>query len=219
MNQNNGDKPQVVSNKGRYPTNIILDEKAGEILDEQTGELKSGAMKKPYKYKNNGFSLGQPTGSTKQIHDSNKRGASRFFYCAKASKSERNTGCEGLSEKSSQKMGNGLKSMVGHPSGNSGNTSTEDRKSKNFHPTVKPIKLIEYLCKLTETPTGGVKLDPFMGSGTMGIVFEKNNYEWIGIEIDKDYCEIAKQRIGNIEISKEDIKKETKKGIDLFFGK
>jgi len=49
------------------------------------------------------------------------------------------------------------------------------------------------------------------------MVFEKFNYKWIGIEIDEDYCEIAKQRIKNIKEDKEEIKKETKKGLELFF--
>lgn len=79
---------------GRFPANIILDEEAGAALDAQTGELKSGAMTKPYEYKNNGFSLGKPSGSTKQIHESNSGGASRFFYCAKVSQAERNKGVE-----------------------------------------------------------------------------------------------------------------------------
>lgn len=71
--------------KGRFPANI---------LDEQSGILKSGAMKKEYTYTNNGYSLGKPSGKTKSIHESNQGGASRFFYCAKSSKSERNKGLE-----------------------------------------------------------------------------------------------------------------------------
>jgi len=78
--------------KGRWPANIILDEKAGAILDEQAGERKSGAMKKPYTYTNAGTSMGKPSGETRQIHESNTGGASRFFYCAKASKHERGEG-------------------------------------------------------------------------------------------------------------------------------
>lgn len=79
---------------GRFPANIILDAEAGKALDEQTGILKLGAMTKSYEYKNNGFSLGKPTGATKQMHEGNEGGASRFFYCAKASQGERNKGME-----------------------------------------------------------------------------------------------------------------------------
>jgi len=63
------------------------------------------------------------------------------------------------------------------------------------HPTVKPVALMEYLCKLTKTPTGGVVLDPFMGSGTTGIACVNTGRDFIGIEIDKDYFDTAKSRI------------------------
>lgn len=86
--------------------------------------------------------------------------AFRFFYCAKASRKERNVGYV-----------------------------------KNNHPTVKPIKLMEYLVKLI-CPPNGIVLDPFMGSGSTGIACVNLNKNFIGIEIDKDYFEIAKKRIG-----------------------
>jgi len=84
-----------------------------------------------------------------------------FYYCAKASKSERNKGLEEL---------------------------------KCIHPTVKPIKLMEYLIKMV-TPKGGIVLDPFMGSGTTGCACVKNNYKFIGIEMTEEYIPIAEARI------------------------
>jgi site-specific DNA-methyltransferase (adenine-specific) len=66
---------------------------------------------------------------------------------------------------------------------------------QNFHPTVKPLKLMEYLCTLTKTPTGGIVLDPFMGSGTTGIACKNTGRDFIGIELDREYFEIAKHRI------------------------
>lgn len=89
-----------------------------------------------------------------------------FYYCAKASKSERNEGLDGF----------------------------EDTERKNFHPTVKPIKLMEYLIKMV-TPKGGVVLDPFMGSGTTGCACVKNGYKFIGIEMTEEYIPIAEARI------------------------
>jgi DNA modification methylase len=77
---------------GRWPANVILDEEAAVALDLQTGTLKSGAMRKPYEYTNTGHSLGAPSGHTRQIHEANEGGASRFFYTAKASRSERGEG-------------------------------------------------------------------------------------------------------------------------------
>jgi len=69
---------------------------------------------------------------------------------------------------------------------------------QNVHPTVKPVSLMRYLCKLTRTPTGGVVLDPFMGSGTTGIACILEHRDFIGIEIDEKYAEIAKKRIDDM---------------------
>ncbi len=176
---------------GRFPANIILDEEAAKMLDEQTGELKSGAMKKAYKYTNKGYSLGKPTGSTKQIHESNFGGASRFFYVAKASKAERNIGCGGLETK--QTTGGG--GMNDTPDNVCGKYGSIKSPGKNHHPTVKSLKLMEYLCRLTKTPTGGLVLDPFMGSGTTGMGCKITGRDFIGIDKEKEYLEIAKRRI------------------------
>ena len=71
---------------------------------------------------------------------------------------------------------------------------------KNNHPTVKPLALMQYLCKLTATPTGGVVLDPFTGSGTTGAAAVKEGRKFIGIEIDPDYFEIAVKRISEAQM-------------------
>jgi DNA modification methylase len=70
---------------------------------------------------------------------------------------------------------------------------------KNNHPTVKPIALMEYLIKMI-TPKGGTVLDPFMGSGTTGIACKKNGFDFIGIEKQCDYFEIAMARINNAKL-------------------
>jgi len=173
---------------GRYPANIILDEEAARLLDEQSGELTSGAMKKPYKYTNTGYSLGSSAGKTKQIHVSNQGGASRFFYCAKASKSERNAGLFGNKKQRDESRSHGQ-------AGTDNPYNRGAQEVTNHHPTVKPLKLIEYLCKLTETPTKGIVLDCFSGSGTLGIACERINRKYILIEKEEAYCEIAKKRI------------------------
>ncbi len=69
----------------------------------------------------------------------------------------------------------------------------------NFHCTTKPLKLMEYLCTLTKTPTGGIVLDPFMGSGTTGIACKNTDRKFIGIERDKEYFKIAQHRVLNVE--------------------
>ena len=97
--------------------------------------------------------------------------ASRFFYCAKASKAERNMGCEGL--------------PLGEP-------------RANHHPTVKPLALMRYLVRLV-TPPDGVVLDPFLGSGTTAIAAVQEGFDWIGIEREAEYCDIARARIAAAE--------------------
>jgi DNA modification methylase len=69
---------------------------------------------------------------------------------------------------------------------------------QNFHPTVKPIALMEYLIKMV-TPKGGTVLDPFMGSGSTGVAAKKNGYDFIGIDMTQEYIEIAKARINHYE--------------------
>lgn len=168
--------------QGRFPANVILDEIAAEMLDEQSGSVASGYRKNPSTQSGSNFHNNNGVGE-RDYKDNG--GASRFFYCAKASKSERNAGLEGMPEKS-----------TGH--GNLQNSKGMERFNtfnKNHHPTVKPIKLMRYLCRLI-TPPGGTVLDPFMGSGTTGIAAQKEGFEFIGIELEKEYFEIAERRIG-----------------------
>jgi len=171
-------------NAGRFPANIILDEESGRLLDEQSGVLKSGNIK-PHKqqHTNNIKVMNSKDINVNFIGD--KGGASRFFYCAKASKAERNAGCEGLEEKQ----------VFGDNGGTYQGLSNSKHASSNFHPTVKPLKLMEYLCTLTKTPTGGTVLDPFMGSGTTGVACKNTGRDFIGIEREEEYLQIAKARI------------------------
>jgi len=114
--------------------------------------------------------------------------AARFYYCAKASKAERDAGCEGMDKtKKCGCYGNGI-----------GNVPKIDGERpnavKNNHPTVKPIALMRYLCKLV-TPPKGTIYDPFIGSGTTGIAAGLEGFNFIGSEIEKDSCRIAEKRI------------------------
>jgi len=174
-------------NKGRFPANIILDQEASKMLDEQSGESKSSNAIR----KNNGKLDDKTFGKYNAIDTTgfnDKGGASRFFYCAKASKSERNAGCEGLEEK---KLSDGREKEADNAY-QRGKTLRQ-----NSHPTVKPLKLMEYLCTLTKTPTKGLVLDPFMGSGTTGIACKNTGRDFIGIEKDPEYFKIAEARIKN----------------------
>ncbi len=120
--------------------------------------------------------------------------AARFFYCAKASKSERNAGLEAFESKKSQHNAGGIGRKV------SVEKRLEQGKEnapmmKNIHPTVKPVDLMKYLCRLV-TPPEGVVLDLFMGSGTTGIAAKIEGFNFIGIEMDREYLAIAEARIG-----------------------
>ena len=83
-------------------------------------------------------------------------------------------------------------------------TAKASRKERNaggvncIHPTVKPLSLMTYLARLTATPTGGIVLDPFMGSGTTGMACKKTGRDFIGIELDEHYFEIAEKRIASV---------------------
>jgi DNA modification methylase len=74
--------------------------------------------------------------------------------------------------------------------------SKRERGKDNIHPTVKPIKLMQYLIRLI-TPPGGIVLDPFMGSGSTGIAAKSLDFDFIGIELDPEYIKIANKRIGS----------------------
>jgi DNA modification methylase len=170
------------------------------ILDEQSGISKSSDAKRT---RNTIGSFGMPDNSTPEYSD--KGGASRFFYCAKASKSERNKGLEGFEEK--QTIGGGG-TYNEEAAGKYGSIKAE---AKNFHPTVKPIKLMQYLARLI-TPPNGIVLDPFCGSGTTGIACKLEGFEFVGMEQDPEYTKIAQARIENYKEEKEGVKqREIKK--------
>ena len=122
----------------------------------------------------------------------------RFFksiiYQAKASKSERNKGCEELEKKA--KVFNGQSDKPSDDMKDVEKRFTTQPKANN-HPTVKPIALMEYLIKMV-TPKGGVVLDPFTGSGTTGVAALQNGYQFIGIEKESDYIPIIEARLKSV---------------------
>ena len=79
-------------------------------------------------------------------------------------------------------------------------SSKSERERENEHPTVKPVSLMTYLCKLTQTPTGGIVLDPFGGSGTTALACIKTGRDYIVIEKKKDYCKIARERVKKAKV-------------------
>ncbi len=117
--------------------------------------------------------------------------AARFFYCAKASKADRDAGVAGVAGVGALRDG-----------------GRESLPRKNHHPTVKPTALMRYLCRLV-TPPGGVVLDPFAGSGSTGKAAVLEGFSFIGIELNAEYVEIARARIENAK--KKSAKKKSAK--------
>ncbi len=162
-------------------------------LDRQGGVRRSGFMRVDTKRSTDGgFTGGFPAdriGAQDTIGDTGA--ASRFFFVAKPSPSERNLGLEAMPQRiadpHAQHRGRRMATAAGidgSPAGRRG----------NFHPTVKPVELMRHLCRLV-TPPGGLVLDPFAGSGTTGMAAAMEGFRFIGIERDADYAEIAKRRI------------------------
>ncbi len=182
--------------KGRWPANIIFDEEAARMLDEQSGVLKSGSIEPHHKFKKEANCYGNYSARTGLKMEGDKGGASRFFYCAKASSAERNAGLANLPEKSLRYDDRRASS---HDIFNTEgcNRNTDNRPVKNHHPTVKPLKLMEYLIKLVMPPKDGILLDPFAGSGTTILAAQNLGVKAIGIEKSEEYCEIARARIKN----------------------
>ena len=114
--------------------------------------------------------------------------AARFFYCAKASRSEREAGCDGLDEQEKKTLNDYTLPSEGRSAPKCGSPS------RNHHPTVKPIALMRYLCRLV-TPPNGIVLDPFTGSGTTGCAATLEGFGFVGIEREAEYAEIARRRV------------------------
>ena len=119
--------------------------------------------------------------------------AARFFYCAKASKADRDEGCEGLDNKEWRNEGAAIPERKNRPF----------LPSKNNHPTVKPTALMRYLCRLV-TPLSGIVLDPFMGSGSTGKAAMLEGFDFVGIEKEADYIKIAEARIAKAKAEKQE---------------
>jgi site-specific DNA-methyltransferase (adenine-specific) len=176
---------------GRFPANIIFDEEAGQLLDEQSGERGNGWKKNYGKEDYEGLQYSSSTqqcvfggGYNGKNTYSDKGGASRFFYCPKTSKSDRNEGLIVEKEKNKRPIGVAF--------------NNEDdlfqQGNGNNHPTVKPTDLMRYLINLI-TPPNGTTLDPFMGSGSTGKAAIRCGVNFIGIEKEQEYMDIASARI------------------------
>jgi site-specific DNA-methyltransferase (adenine-specific) len=167
---------------GRFPANFIHDG-SDEVL-ALFPETTSGSLTGQPRTENKIYGSAANTLGTPRFYEGDSGSAARFFYCAKASRDDRDEGCGALEEKNNMRV-------------NAPRLSEEDKVSslsRNPHPTVKPTDLMRYLCRLI-TPPGGIVLDPFMGSGSTGKAAIAGGFRFIGIEREAEYIEIARARI------------------------
>jgi DNA modification methylase len=190
--RNGGNGGNITPAQGRFPANVIHD--GSDEVVELFPMTKSGIAVR-HNSGGNTFGGSKPKPQMEDMTYGDSGSAARFFYCAKASRSERNAGLEGMPEKDGGHYAQDEWSRK-----NMGNKPDAERKPvQNHHPTVKPLALMRYLARLTKTPTGGVVLDPFMGSGTTGIAAVLEGRDFIGIELNPEYLEIAERRIAEAQ--------------------
>ena len=192
------------NDNGRFPANTILtydetdfDEVCGGFpYTHPAGNKNESNITKG----NSMFGIGGIGKRNPKIPGDNGGSASRYFYCAKASKKDRDEGLDKFEEV------NGESYLFRQD----GSLDGQIPARKNTHPTVKPTTLMQYLVRLV-TPNGGIVLDPFNGSGSTGkaVMYENKehnkNYKYIGIELTDEYLPIAKARIEYVD---NEIKKE-----------
>lgn len=173
---------------GRWPANVVLDEEAAKALDEQSDCHGAGAARdgsstpRPVECVATSYNIQHSTGAMFRIGDSG--GASRFFYVAKASRAEREAGLREAA------VGSLNMRTDSHAKSNGNDTAP----ARNTHPTVKPVDLMRWLVRLV-TPTGGIVLDPFTGSGSTGVAAIEEGCSFIGIEREAEYVAIAEARL------------------------
>jgi hypothetical protein len=195
---------QEQNSLGRFPANFIHDG-SDEVL-ELFPDSKGGAYPaKRGQAVNTAFASGQETvGGFRAMGDSGS--AARFFYCAKANKSDRNEGLNGFEAK--QTLGGGgltaeIKEDGSYDTASAGGKyGSVKAVSQNYHPTVKPTALMRYLVRLI-TPPNGIVLDPFLGSGSTGKACMYEKFDFIGIEMTEEYLPIAQARIEFAQQDKE----------------
>lgn len=197
---------------GRWPANLVHDGSeevlAGFPEPHGAGHERNGGLGTPGRK-----SMFIPNGDSNGMRFGDSGSAARFFYSAKASKADRDEGCEALAvaDRATPMAGRGQPGLKCRKcnrwkcSGNPCECTEPDfvqsefvrPPNRNIHPTVKPTSLMRWLCRLV-TPPGGLILDPFMGSGSTGKAAAMEGFDFLGIEQDENYCRIAEARIEHI---------------------
>jgi len=191
----NGTFAQPVPGLGRWPANVIHDG-SDEVVALFPAEAGASAPVRGTEPTANGFSgavefSGMNGRTTAAPFHADTGSAARFFYTAKADRADRD---EGLWRMPLRDVAV-LNAMGDEPPDSIDDVSARfTTRKRNIHPTVKPLDLMRYLCRLV-TPPGGTVLDPFAGSGSTGKACLLEGFDFIGIELDPEYAAIARDRI------------------------
>lgn len=182
----NGSAGEYEQPAGRWPANVVHDgsDEVVALFPREAGALSPVRGTEPSAPIKNVYSDSSRVPG--QFHG-DSGSAARFFYCAKASREDRNDGLHHLPTKA-------LNWSSGAQNPGAFQSPNTNRSAQNHHPTVKPTELMAWLVKLV-TPPGGTVLDPFMGSGSTGRGAVLGGFDFIGIEMDAEYAAIAAERI------------------------
>ena len=177
-------------NLGRFPANVIHDgsDEVVGLFPQSKGMATQNSGENIKVYTGNSLFHSKTEFPPVREGYNDNGSAARFFYCAKASKRDRNEGLDDFEAK---------RDHDGREDGRTGENNPRNRTNTpkvNHHPTVKPVDLMRYLCRLI-TPPNGIVLDPFMGSGSTGKGAVYEGFDFIGIDQSAEYCEIANARI------------------------
>jgi len=191
--------------RGGFPANVIIDEEVAAELDRQSGYLAgrgnvSNGKTATIAATPSGYAAGLVRGGAPhQTYDAGG-GASRFFYTAKASTSERDKGLESLPALTPGERSGGREEGS---AGISAYAGTRGEKGRNPHPTVKPVSLMRWLVRRASPPGAWdpdmdkrpVVLDCFMGSGSTGVAAMVEGVRFVGCELDAPSAEVAALRL------------------------
>lgn len=183
------------TSQGRFPANLIHDgsDEVVSLFPDSKGQL--APVKGTEKSHTGETGIYGTYGRTSfDKREEGEASSARFFYCAKASSADRDEGLDDfeLRKAAGLPMRKAGVETVGE--GLDGTKTFRDTKRKNIHPTVKPVDLMRYLCRLI-TPPGGTILDPFTGSGSTGKAAMYEGFNFVGVELMQDHIEIAEARI------------------------
>lgn len=209
---------------GRWPANVIHDgsDEVLEAFPDAPGQMADASTTAPSQKTSNVYGAMARVGETSSEARYSSAGgtnfamkpgarrldtgsAARFFYCAKASRADRNEGIGG-SETPAVETEATMRDRE---------TADWQERNGNHHPTVKPTDLMAYLCRLV-TPPGGLVLDPFMGSGSTGKAAMREGFRFIGIDMTPEYVEIAKARIQSEADRVEQARIDASRQVDMF---